>query len=182
MAGLAEARQLFEILAREHHDMLVAFLRTRCADASSVEDLYQETMLQAWRSLDRFDPSRPVGPWLRGIAANVVASHQRTHARRLRVLSEAIRQRISGQFEAIEQQPGETFEQRLGPLEACIERLPPPMRHALHCKYWRDLGVAAIAEAAETSVETAKKRLQRGRQKLLECLRDQRDGEAEAMP
>ena len=48
--------------------MLTVFLRSRVNDEAAVDDLFQETMLVAWKRLDECDLSRPFGPWLRGIA------------------------------------------------------------------------------------------------------------------
>ena len=33
-------------------------------------DLFQETMVVAWRRLDDFDHTRPFGPWLRGLPSS----------------------------------------------------------------------------------------------------------------
>ena len=52
--------------------MLTVFLRSRVNDEAAVDDLFQETMLVAWKRLDDCDLSRPFGPWLRGIAHRLV--------------------------------------------------------------------------------------------------------------
>ncbi len=54
----------FEILVRENTRMLTVFLRSRLDDEAAVDDLFQETMLVAWKRLDVCDLSRPFGPWL----------------------------------------------------------------------------------------------------------------------
>lgn len=46
------AKLAFEILARENSRMLTAYLRTLVDDESVVDDLFQESMLVAWRRLD----------------------------------------------------------------------------------------------------------------------------------
>ena len=38
-----------------------------CATGSRPSDAVQQALLQAWRSADRFDPSRKLGPWLNQI-------------------------------------------------------------------------------------------------------------------
>src|SRR4030095_1216705 len=74
------ARQVFEILVHEHADMLTAFLRSLVLDSSAIHDLFQETMLVAWRRLADYDRARPFGPWLRGIAGVLVMEHRRKRA------------------------------------------------------------------------------------------------------
>src|SRR5438477_9319038 len=72
-----DARAVFEILVREHADMLGAYLRTLLGSDSSLDDIYQETMLVSWRRLADYDRSRPFAPWLRGIAQILVLEHAR---------------------------------------------------------------------------------------------------------
>src|SRR2546423_13159072 len=72
-----DAGAVFEILVREHADMLGAYLRTLVGADSSFDDLFQETMLVAWRRLPDYDRARPFAPWLRGIAQVLVMEHAR---------------------------------------------------------------------------------------------------------
>ncbi len=46
-----QAETVFEILVRENADMLVTYLRAMVWNAAAVDDLFQETMLVAWRRL-----------------------------------------------------------------------------------------------------------------------------------
>jgi RNA polymerase sigma factor (sigma-70 family) len=73
-------RDIFTILVRENTDMLTAYLRSVVRDPATVDDLFQETMLTAWRKLDEFDRRRPFGAWLRGIAARLVLAERRKRA------------------------------------------------------------------------------------------------------
>ena len=74
---MSHAKKLFETLVREHAGMLTVYLRSALGDVSDVDDLFQETMVVAWRRLDDFDHTRPFGPWLRGIAKKLLQAHQR---------------------------------------------------------------------------------------------------------
>ena len=58
-------RQVFEILARENADMLVAYLRSLVRSADAVDDLFQEVMLTAWKRLDDYDACQKTSsdPW-----------------------------------------------------------------------------------------------------------------------
>lgn len=42
--------------------MVLAMLRSMVYDKNAVDDLFQETMITAWRTLDRYDEERPFGP------------------------------------------------------------------------------------------------------------------------
>jgi RNA polymerase sigma-70 factor (ECF subfamily) len=65
------AKQIFEILVRENSRMLLAFIRSIQSDQAAADDIWQETMLVAWRRIGDYDNSRPFGPWLRGIAQKI---------------------------------------------------------------------------------------------------------------
>src|ERR671917_1296198 len=55
-------------------------------DAAAAEDIAQEAFLAAIRNLDRFDRSRPFGPWLHRIVVNRAIDW--TRARQLRAETE----------------------------------------------------------------------------------------------
>ena len=66
-----DAADVFAILVREHGERLLAYLRAS-VPSSAVDDLFQDTVLVAWRRLGDYDRTRPFGAWLRGIARNIV--------------------------------------------------------------------------------------------------------------
>jgi len=49
----------FEMLVRENSRMLMTYLRSLVSDATAVDDLFQETMVVAWRRMDDCDLTRP---------------------------------------------------------------------------------------------------------------------------
>src|SRR5438477_12700934 len=51
-------------------------------DSAAAEDIAQEAFLAAIRALDRFDRSRPFGPWLHRIVANPAIDYSRARALR----------------------------------------------------------------------------------------------------
>ena len=58
-------KKSFEILVRENSRMLTVFLSTRIREQAVIDDLFQETMLVAWKRLPDYDLDRPFVPWLR---------------------------------------------------------------------------------------------------------------------
>src|SRR5439155_7724407 len=123
--GAPSAHRLFGILVHEHADMVSAFLRSLVTDREVVEDLFQETMLVAWRRLDECDQTLPFGPWLRGIAAKLVLEHRRKSARRWWLNCDPeVLEGLEGEYRRLELQPGDSFRQRADRLAGCLERLP----------------------------------------------------------
>lgn len=71
------AAREFERGYREHFKRLVAEFRTSGRETVTAEDLAQETLVRAFRSLPRFDATRPLWPWIKAIARCVAADHDR---------------------------------------------------------------------------------------------------------
>lgn len=165
-----DAQSLFEILVREHADMLMVYLRSVVRDSAAVDDLFQETMLTAWRNIDRFDRERPFGPWLRGIAAKLVLAWRRKVAGQPRLCDEEVLARVDERLTQLQRLPGDTLDEKLSALRDCLRDLPVPYREAVEMRYRDALKPAAITEQLQLNAETVKKRLQRARAMLLECL------------
>ena len=60
----------FQELTSRYKNSLYSFLRLFLYRDDYIEDIFQETFLQFFTSLDLFDMSRPLCPWLFMIAAN----------------------------------------------------------------------------------------------------------------
>jgi len=163
-----DSRQVYSILVREHADALLVFLRASVPE-SAVDDLFQEAVLVAWRRLGDFDRSRPFGPWLRGIARNLVLDW-RSRAGRLQLSDPAALDQIERSVRAFEEQPGDSFDERMRALEECIEKLTPDQADVVHLAYRSEQPLARIAQQVNASEETVKKRLQRARAHLADCL------------
>lgn len=164
------AREVFEILAREHADMLTAFLRSLVVRSDVVDDLFQEAMLVAWRRLGEYDRTMPFGPWLRGIAARLVLQHRRKAARGFLCCEPEVLTALEAQYARLERRPADSFRQRMDRLTACMGKLPPLLRDAVDMVYGRGLSLQSLAASLEANEEAVKKRIQRARQMLAKCL------------
>lgn len=166
-------REVFEILVREHADMLTAYLRSLTGPRAAVDDLFQQAMLVAWRRLKDYDRSRPFGPWLRGIAQRLVLEHHRKGRAAAICLDPVVLAELDVRFERVAALPGDTFRERAERMTSCLEKLPEAMRRAIDLVYARGLLISAAAESLGASEEAVKKRVQRGRQLLAECILSQ---------
>ncbi|MAD78745.1 MAG: RNA polymerase factor sigma-70 [Planctomycetaceae bacterium] len=150
--------------------MLLAFIRALVKDSVAVEDVHQETLITAWKTLDRFDRSRPFAPWLRGIARNHVLAHYRK-TRRLPIhCEETVIDHLDGRLAQIGRRTGDTWEEKLEALDHCLDAIPEPNRTLLDLHYREELDTERIALRTDLRRETVKKRLQRIRAGLAECL------------
>jgi RNA polymerase sigma-70 factor (ECF subfamily) len=172
-------RDLFEILTREHIDSVRAFLLCSVRDAVAAEDLLQETFLVAWRILERYDRKLPFGPWVRGIAAKLVLNWRRKLGRnRVHYCDEEVLGRIDDGVRELAELPGDTFDEQLDALRACLHELNGAQRESIRLHYEHGLHCKQIAERLGIGFEAVKKHLQRGRAQLHRCLqRKLPDGE-----
>lgn len=78
----AEVAIDFASIYRAHLDYVWASLRRLGAPASDLEDIAHEVFLVVHRKLGEYDRTRPLRPWLFGIAYRVASEHRRKTARR----------------------------------------------------------------------------------------------------
>lgn len=165
-----DARAVFEILVREHADMLETYLRAIMGPDPTMDDIFQEAMIVAWKRLADYDRSRPFGPWLRGIAHVLVMEHARKGRARPRTTDPQVLAELDQRFEALGRAPGDTFRERADVLWRCMAKLPEAMREAVDLVYLRGITLSAAAESLGSGREAFWKRVQRARQLLAECI------------
>lgn len=165
------AEDLFNILVRQHADMLTAYIHSVAFDRTTVDDVFQETIITAWKRIGEFDHQRPFGPWLRGIARYQILSAARSKRRYRAHLNELQQIRIDEQLDRIDQCAGDTFAQRMTALRDCLARLAPDAHEAVDLVYVRGLDSTTAAKSIGASDETFRKRLYRARLTLAECLK-----------
>ena len=167
---MVDSRKLFEALIQENAHSLRVFLHSAVHDPAMVDDLFQETMIVAWTTIDRFDQERPFGRWIRGIARNLIMSHRRTAARQSILSNHDLVNLIDDHCESIQLMSNDFLDERLSRLQRCVDTLPSTYREAIKLRYQREIRGEKLAELLDTSWDNVKKRLQRGRKILFDCM------------
>src|SRR5687767_12323464 len=88
----------FDDLFRAFHPRLVRYCRFRTGDESLAEDVAQEVLLRAYHKRGDFDPARPLWPWLKVVANNLIVDHARRRDREAKLcaaVSEDVEQRFA---------------------------------------------------------------------------------------
>jgi RNA polymerase sigma-70 factor (TIGR02960 family) len=149
------------------------------------DDALQETLLRAWRQIDRFEPRAPFRAWLYRIATNVCLTMLARRARRNEVPLSAAAAHDPGsrpEEEAVHLQPypdrllaelpawtpgpEETIERREGvelAFVAAVQLLPPRQRATLLLRDVIGYSAAEVAAMLDTSVAGINSALQRAR-------------------
>ena len=167
---MSEAARVFEILMRENAEMLLAFLRSSLTDPHTVDDVFQETMVVAWRRLPDFDRNRSFGKWLRGIAANLILVHYRKSVRNPISVDLATLAWTEDRLARIHRIQGDTLSEKLEFLRECIARLSDHLRVTIEARYLRRDPLDDIGQRMGVELETVKKRLYRAKLQLEKCI------------
>lgn len=75
----------FSQIHREHIGRVLALCRRLLGSQAAAEDASHEALLRAERSFSSYDPSRPFGPWILRIAANMCIDELRRRKREQRL-------------------------------------------------------------------------------------------------
>jgi RNA polymerase sigma-70 factor (ECF subfamily) len=123
------------------------------------EDVVQDALFRAYRSLETWDESRPLAPWIFRIAHNQCIDFLRS--RGVRVEAEA----AVAEPDFVE--PGDPVGQAIGPaIELLVLNLPPKERACVLLKDVFEYSLEEIAELVNSTVGGVKAALNRGRSKL----------------
>jgi RNA polymerase sigma-70 factor, ECF subfamily len=139
------------------------YLRRRVGP-SAADDLAAQTFATAFTEWDRFDASRPLRPWLYGIAANLVRHYWRAERRMLRAYARTgVDPVTTDDEETVERVDADA---RRRALAAVLAELRPRDRELLLLHAWAELSDSEIAAALSLPVGTVKSRLHRVRRRL----------------
>jgi RNA polymerase sigma-70 factor (ECF subfamily) len=128
------------------------------------EDMAQEAFVRALRSIDRYDASRPLRPWLLEIAANRCRTALANRARRPSETAQPLEDRA-------ENRSAITGPEDLAAvLEAGLRTLRPEYRLVFALYHEQNLSYEEIAEAVSRPVGTVKTWVHRARAQLAEEL------------
>jgi RNA polymerase sigma-70 factor (ECF subfamily) len=98
-------------------------------------------------------------------------AHYRKQNRRPLPLPDEVLELVDEHFENIDTQPGDTWDDKVAALHECLEALPENHRAVVQGRYLEDEPAKSVAERLGISLEACKKRLQRARTMLADCLK-----------
>ena len=158
-------RETFSGLVRDNHAALSAYARMITGDGSKAGDIVQDAFVAAWQNIGKFDVTRDVSCWLRGIVRNKWRESCRRANREIGMDEETLA--------AVEQTVAEWQADRpeiFDRLAHCREQLPEPLAVSITAFYDDKLGTDDAAIRLGISGSTFRKRLERARDALRLCL------------
>jgi RNA polymerase sigma-70 factor (ECF subfamily) len=156
----------FEHLVRLYERRVYATALRLTGSAADAEDISQEAFVRAFRALDRFDVTRPFGPWVCVIAANLARDHLRSPLRRFRFfgLTSEREERAPKRADLL------VVEEAKEEVALALEGLSPTLRETLVLRFVSDMSIEEIATALDIGVSATKMRLKRGLEQMREKL------------
>jgi RNA polymerase sigma-70 factor (ECF subfamily) len=147
-------------------DYIHATLRRLGTARADIEDLTQEVFLALRRAWATCDLTRPLRPYLFGIAFRIAAAHRRKRGREVPVAAiEATDDRSADLDEVLQSKQARML------VLAALERVPLRRRAVLVMHDLDDVPVVQVAAVLGIRVFTAYGRLRKGRRELASALR-----------
>lgn len=134
-------------------------------DAEEAKDLFQEVLVQIWKSLPNFRGDAALSTWVYRITVNVSLRYKtklvrhRTHHAKVKGI----------EFEGVFTAQDENDEERLGQLRACVRKLNEGDK-AVITLYLEELSYRDISDITGLKENTVAVRVKRIKKKLLDCI------------
>ncbi|HZO26783.1 MAG TPA: sigma-70 family RNA polymerase sigma factor [Chloroflexota bacterium] len=176
-----ERESFFEREVMQHLDALYRTALRMTRNPQDAEDLVQETMLRAFRFLDRFEPGTNLRAWLFKILTNTYINRYRKASSEPRVdslddseelsLYRYLDNEAASRGGSVEAQVLDRFAEQ--DIKTAIEALPPQYRITVLLADVEGFSYNDIAEITNVKKGTVMSRLFRGRRLLQKALVDQ---------
>lgn len=167
LAARSGGHEAFARLVELHGQGVLIFLSLRMSSFAEAEDLAQETFVTAWRRLADFDPQAPLGPWLRGIARNLLQNHWRK--RRADAIGGS--EELAALLQRDDDESGwEQAPEALEALRHCLTRLESVSQLLVRKRYEEGASIDELAEFTKRKPSALTMHLHRIRQTLRTCI------------
>jgi RNA polymerase sigma-70 factor (ECF subfamily) len=155
-------RASYEALMKRHGPMVYAYSRSRLGAEADARELTQDTLVEAYLSLDRYEVGTHFAGWLRSIARNLIRHHYRALSRR----------RSASLLEACLEieDPAPPAEVPSQTLRQCLEKLDEASRLLIEGFYRKSQSIADLAAGLGKGIPWVKVNLHRIRYRLRDCL------------
>jgi len=162
-------RERFSELAREFHGEFLVYARALTREENTSRDIVQDSFVAAWRNKDKFDVTKDFGSWMRGIIRNKWREHLRKNKRSVSLDDEVLESMEADMrgWQSMRTDGGSSVFMKL---EHCLSKLPDKLMQAVRSFYYDGNSTDEAAEELEIGSPTLRKRLQRARVSLKECV------------
>jgi RNA polymerase sigma-70 factor (ECF subfamily) len=164
-AAQAGDRSAFAQLVDRYWDRLYRWLYHLTRDRHAAEDLTQETFLRALAAVKSFRAGSNFRAWVFRIGHNNFVNQKRAERRTKHQLPDD-----TAAADAITAESSAEHREVLEVVSRAVADLPPDFRSALLLRVYEGMSFREVAEALNTTEETARWRVFKARQKLMKVL------------
>lgn len=160
-------KRAFDALVRQLHERVWRSALVMCGDPEAARDLVQESWLEAWKSLPRFDGRCQFSTWMHGILRHRYLKLLRRDRRKpLELWAELPRDTQTADVFL----PGDELAKRedYALLSEMLSQLPEKHRRVIELRFFANASLADIARVMGCFQGTVKSRLHHGLKKLRE--------------
>jgi RNA polymerase sigma-70 factor (ECF subfamily) len=158
-------RENFSGLIRENHATLTAYARMITGDGVKAGEIVQDAFVTAWQNIGKFDVTRDISSWLRGIVRNKWREACRRGNREISMDEETLAA-IESTITAWQADQPEVFDR----LAHCRSLLPAALADSVTVFYDEQLSAEEASVRLNINPVTLRKRLERAREALRQCL------------
>jgi RNA polymerase sigma-70 factor (ECF subfamily) len=156
--------QAFSSLLEKYQKPVYNLCYRMLGNAEDAEDAAQETFLRAFKSLKRYDNSRPFSTWVLSIAAHYCIDQIRRQRQVTISIEDLVVPDVPDPAPGLETVLGKKEEQRR--IRALLDKLDATDRAAVIMYYWYDFSYEEICQALSLSLSAVKSRLHRARRAM----------------
>lgn len=160
------SREVFSAVIRQHHSSLCAYASIITGDSGKAREVVQDAFVAAWHNIGKFDVTRDISSWLRGIVRNKWREMCRKNSREIS-MSEDKLVMLEHSVLNLEADRPEVFDR----LAHCREQLPKPLAESVAAYYDEEVKTDEAAKSLSINPATLRKRLERAREALRQCLK-----------
>lgn len=165
----------FGELVRAHHRELLVYAVALTRDPSTARDIVQEAFIVAYEKREVFDVTRDFATWMRGIVRNKWREWLRKNRRY--DLGDHELARMDADIAAWQSNRARDNGTLFDALDSCLARLPETLRSTINAYYFEGRSGDEVAARLEVAPAAVRKRLQRARVLLKQCL-ESKQGES----
>lgn len=159
----------FAEIVRLHQQAVFNVAYRMLGNAHDAEDAAQDVSIRAYQFFDRFDPDRPLAPWLKRITVNVCLNRLNTRMPPASFLDDNL---LPPKDPHPSPEAQATIRQGVERLRAEIVNLPSQYRAVIELRHFQEMSYEEIASTLKRPLISVKSNLFRARKILAKRLKD----------
>jgi len=139
----------YNLIVRKYQERLYWHIRRMVIVHEDADDVLQNTLVKAWKGLDKFKAEAKLYTWLYRIASNESITFLNKKKKRFFISFVDVEHELSEHLESNESYSGDEIQLKL---QKAILTLPEKQRLVFNMKYYDEMKYSEISEILETSI------------------------------